>query len=318
MTLTIRRATDEEADLEAIAGVVNQVAPDSPTSVGEMRWSDRTYPGTARFLAEHAGRPIGAATAGRIYMYPPDFPAFWGSVDVLPGERRRGIGSALLRAIAGHTRDAGKSAMHISASEARPEGIAFLRRHGFVEYDRSKTLRLDLRSIATAPSPEPPDGVVLTSLEARPELVAGVHAVALETFPDIPGGGEPMAAGDLDEFRARDVDRPSIPAGGFAVAVEATTDRVIGYASLLLLPGSTTVAWHDMTAVVRDWRRRGVASALKRATIAWALEHGLETLETGSDDANASMRALNQRLGYVPMPDEVTMRGMPDDAMARG
>ena len=79
--------------------------------------------------------------------------------------------------------------------------------------------------------------------------MAGVHAVAIAAFPDIPGGGEPVAAGDLTEFRARDVDRPSIPPGGFAVAIETSTGRVVGYASLLFLPGSTTVAWHDMTAV---------------------------------------------------------------------
>jgi mycothiol synthase len=246
-------------------------------------------------------------------MYGPEFAAFWGSVDVLPSDRRRGVGTALLREIAAHTRAAGKTALHIGASEGRPEGLDFLRRRGFVEYDRSKAVRLDLQGMAP-PSLDPPAGVVLTSLEARPDLVAGVHAVALEAFADIPTGGEPIAAGDFEEFRARDVDRPSIPAGGFAVAVDVATDRVIGYASLLLLPGSTTVAWHDMTAVVRDWRRRGVASALKRATIAWAIEHGLTTLETGNDDANTSMRAVNRRLGYVAMPDEVTMRGMPDEA----
>jgi hypothetical protein len=35
----------------------------------------------------------------------------------------------------------------------------------------------------------------------------------------------------------------------------------------------------------------------------------LTTLETGSDEANAPMRAVNARLGYRPSPDEITMRG---------
>lgn len=79
-------------------------------------------------------------------------------------------------------------------------------------------------------------------------------------------------------------------------------------------PGTTTVAWHDMTAVVRHWRGRGLAGALKRATIVWALDHGLEALETGNDDANAPMRAVNARLGYKPLPDEITMRGIAVEA----
>ncbi len=313
MTWSVRPATAETADLEAIARVVNAATPDNPTSVEEMRWSDEAFPGTARYLAEDAGRPVGAATAGRIYMYPPAFPALWGSVDVRPEARRRGIGSALLRAISSFARSAGKPLLHISVSEGRPGAITFLRGHGFEEYQRSKFLRLDLAGLPKPPI-DPPDGVRLTSLEAQPDLVAEVHAVAVETFVDIPGGGEPISPGDLAEFRARDVDRPSIPAGGFVIAVETATDRVVGYASLILVPGSSTVAYHDMTAVVRAWRGRGLAGALKRATIAWAIDHGLTALETGNDDANAPMRAVNARLGYLPLPDDVTMQGLADGA----
>jgi RimJ/RimL family protein N-acetyltransferase len=64
-----------------------------------------------------------------------------------------------------------------------------------------------------------------------------------------------------------------------------------------------------MTAVDRAWRGRGLATTMKLATIAWAIEHGLTALETGNDEANAPMRAVNARLGYQPLPDEVVMRG---------
>jgi mycothiol synthase len=312
---TIRTATDATADLETIARIVNAVTPDDPTTVDEMRWSDATYPGTARFLAEDGGKTVGAATVGRIYVYPPEFPDLWGSVVVLPESQRRGIGSKLLRTISAHARAAGKTGLHVRATEGQPEGIAFLRSHGFEEYERARMVRLELAG-SRIPAVDPPGGVVLTSLEERPDLVAGVHAVALEALPDIPGG-DPIAAGGLAEFRARDVDRPSIPAGGFKIAVEAATGRVVGYASLIFVPGSTTVAWHDMTAVVREWRGRGVARALKLATIGWAIGHGLEALETGNDDDNAPMRAVNLRLGYQPLPDEVTMRGIADEARIR-
>ena len=310
MTWSIRPASTETADLAAIARIVSTVAPDDPTSVDEMRWSDATYPGTVRFLAEEdGGRVVGAATAGRIHIYPPDYPELWGSVHVVSESRRRGIGSALLRAISDHARAVGKRAIQVSASEGRPEGIAFLLAHGFTELERARTMRLDLAGMKP-PAIDPPAGVRLTSLEERPDLVPGVHAVAMEAFADIPGGDEPIAPGDLAEFRARDVDRPSIPPGGFAVATETGSDRVVGYASLILIPGSTTVAWHDMTAVLRAWRGRGLAGALKRATIAWAIDHGLEALETGTDEANAPMRAVNLKLGYRLLPDEVTMRGL--------
>lgn len=149
--------------------------------------------------------------------------------------------------------------------------------------------------------------MVITTLAARPDLVPGVHAVAVETFPDIPGD-EPMAPGDLAEFRARDIDRPAIPPWGFAIALDPE-DRVVGYASLILVPGGGPVAWHDMTAVSRAWRGKGLAAALKATTIGAAIEHGLTALETGNDIDNAPMRAVNARLGYRPLPDLLTMRG---------
>ena len=93
------------------------------------------------------------------------------------------------------------------------------------------------------------------------------------------------------------------------MAVDDATGDAVAYASLLFVPGSTTVAWHDMTAVRRAFRGRGLATILKRATIAWAIDHGLEALETGNDVENAPMRAVNARLGYAPLPDELTMRG---------
>jgi len=307
------RAVTEDADLEVLAGIVNATTPEDPTNLDEIHWSDATYPGSTRYVAELDGRSVGAATVGRIYMYPPEHPALWGFIGVLPEARRQGIGERLLREISDAARAAGKSGLHMACNEDRPEGIEFLVHRGFAELERSKSTKLDLAGVPVPVVEAPPD-IELTTLAARPDLVAGVHQVALETFADIPGGDEPMAVGDLAEFRARDVDRAPIPKDAFFVALDAG-GRVVGYASLMLLPGSTTRAYHDMTAVLRAFRGRGIARALKLATIAWAIEHGLAVLETGNDEANAPMRALNARLGYRPMPDEIAMRGPLFDGM---
>lgn len=302
------RTITADADLERLVAIVNATSPDDPTSLDEIHWSHATYPVTTRYLAEVDGQAVGAATTGRIYMYPPEHPGFWGAIAVLPEARRQGIGGRLLRAISDGARSAGKTELHIGCSEDRFQGIDFLAHRGFAELERSKSARLELAGLR-APTVVPPPGIELTTLAARPDLVVGVHAVAVETFDDIPGGDDPMAAGDLAEFRARDVDRPSIPKDAFFVAVDPDTGRAVGYASLLMVQGSATTAWHDMTAVLRAYRGRGIAQVLKAATIAWALDNGLTALETGNDEGNAPMRAVNARLGYRPLPDAVTMRG---------
>ena len=314
-TVAIRPA-ETDADLAAIVAIVDRATPEEPNSVENMQWADATYPGTARFLAELDGRPVGAATVGRIYVHPPEFDGLWATVEVVADARRRGIGQLLFGTISERALAAGKSALHIPVSDAREESVAFLVRRGFREYERAKIVRLELAGLAPPPV-EPPDGIELTTLAQRPDLVHGVHAVAVETFPDIPGGDVPTEAGDFAEFVARDVARPSIPAEAFFVAVESAGGTVVGYASLLFLPGQTRAAWHDMTAVARAWRGRGLARALKHATIGWAIANGLEVLETGNDTDNLPMRAVNLRTGYQPSADRLVMRGPPFGGIMR-
>ena len=309
MTVRIREADLGDADLATFADIVNETTPDDPTSVEVMRWSSAAYPGASRYILEADGRPVGTASVGRIYVFPPDFDAFWATINVLPDARRQGHGSALLAAVSERARAAGKVALHIPASDARPDGIDFLVHRGFRESERNKTVHLELAGM-TAPPVDLPAGVSLTTLAERPDLIEGVHAVAVEAYADVPGGETPMAAGDLDEFRVRDVDRPSIPPAAFFIATEDATGRVIGYANLLLQPPHRRrIAWHAMTGVTREWRGRGVATALKRATIGWAIADGLDVLEAGNDTDNLAMRAVNARLGYVPSPDTVILRG---------
>ena len=304
--LEVRPAISDE-DLEHFARIVSKVCPDDSTTVDEIRWADATYPGGRRFLAWLDGVPVGAGSVGRVYVYPEDFPGLWAIVSVLPEHRRRGVGSALLAAIAEATRATGKTMLIGRTTADRPDTIAFLAHRGFVEHERMKAVRLDLAGLEL-PALDAPAGIEITTLEARPDLVEGVYAVAVEAFPDIPGDG-PMATGTFEEFRARDVDRAIVPRGAFAVGLDRATGRVVGYANLILVPGNPSVAWHDMTAVMRSWRGRGLATALKRATIRWAIANGLEDLITANDMDNASMRAVNSRLGYQPMPDEVSIRG---------
>ncbi len=309
MTIELRTVgAHDDASLRSFVDIVNAVTPEDPTSVDELRWEYDTYPGGVRFLASLEGTPAGAGSVGRIYMYEATFELFWLTLGVLPAARRRGIGTALWVAASLVAREAGKTGFETSLSEAQDEGVAFLKHRGFEITERNKMVNLDLRGMVP-PALDPPVGIEITSLAEHPELEPALHTVAVEAYPDVPSADEPFTSGTLEEFLARDVRRDSIPRDAFAIALDAASGEVVGWASLRLAPGSSTLAWHDMTAVRPAWRGRGIATALKRATIAWAIAHGVDTLETGNDESNAPMRAVNARLGYRPMPDLLVMRG---------
>ena len=62
-----------------------------------------------------------------------------------------------------------------------------------------------------------------------------------------------------------------------------------------------------MTVVRRDWRRRGLALALKRMELAWAAENGFREVVTWTQRGNEGMRRLNELLGYEYRAVTITM-----------
>jgi RimJ/RimL family protein N-acetyltransferase len=54
------------------------------------------------------------------------------------------------------------------------------------------------------------------------------------------------------------------------------------------------------TGTMRAHRGRGLASAVKLASIEWAARNGIVQLATRNDETNAPMLAINRRLGYRP------------------
>ena len=102
---------------------------------------------------------------------------------------------------------------------------------------------------------------------------------------------------------------PGALPGGFALALDES-GNVVGFAALCAIAADPGAAEHLLTGVRRTWRGRGVASALKRAQIAWATGAGYERLITYNDEANAGMRAINARLGYRPYSEQIYVQGV--------
>ena len=102
---------------------------------------------------------------------------------VLPEARRRGVGTALLRASAAHLEDVG---YETAGSMVDDEGsLAFAERFGFRETG-ARSSRC-ARSARDEPRPRVPDGIELVSLAERPDLFRRTYdELALQAFEDMP------------------------------------------------------------------------------------------------------------------------------------
>ena len=55
-----------------------------------------------------------------------------------------------------------------------------------------------------------------------------------------------------------------------------------------------------MTGTLRDYRGRGLALLVKRATLVNAARRGVEFVSTENDETNGPMLRVNEKLGYRP------------------
>jgi GNAT superfamily N-acetyltransferase len=219
--------------------------------------------------------------------------------------RRRGAGTALYSAISDWARERGLDTLEARVADDDPASLAFAQKRGFVEDRREPGVALDLTAIEPPPV-EPPAGIELLSWSERPDLARGMYEVMRDAVPDVPGFEdeelEPFE-GWLKHDMQGPGDRPE------ATFLALAGEEVVGYAKFSLTTARPTIAHHDLTAVKRAWRGRGIARALKRAQIGWAKANGYERLETTNDARNAPMRHINAELGYRPTTGRIFLRG---------
>jgi mycothiol synthase len=286
--------TDE--DLEAMIHVRSLVSPEARPTVVNLRHNLEAKEQLRYLVARAEGEPVACA-----------FIEAWGSVAmadvaVVPAARRRGVGSAMLAEVSRHARDFGKDSVQGEVKESDTESRAFLERRGFVRVGAEKALVLELAAHEAAPV-EPPEGVRIVTRVEEPDRLEEMYAVAVQGDEDIPGS---TGTQTFEDWRAHEIDKPNRRPELMFLALAG--DEVVGYAGLQAYDEQ---AFHGLTVTRRDWRRRGVAIALKRAEIAAAKEAGFKRLLTESEERNEPMRRLNEKLGFVPAPEwsTVVMRG---------
>jgi len=213
---------------------------------------------------------------------------------VLPAARRGGVGTVLLHALAGPLCELGLGA--VRASVADPGSLAFAARFGFAETDRQIE---QMRSVGAEPvAGRPPAGVQVVLLSDRP----GLWGECYERF-----GRQVLA--DFATRAALHVSREDWQAhwASDPMFLAVCDGEVIGCAGLDRDPDQPTRAEHGLTAVRRDWRRRGVAACLKRHILHWAAVHGLTEVSTWTQPGNHAMRRLNEALGYTYGQQTITV-----------
>lgn len=281
------RPVESDADVEAWLQVRRAVLPnESAGTVEQFRArekSDQLY-----LLAEVEGEVVGSGmaamsdSAGRGFVSP----------RVIPEARRQGVGTALLAPLAAHASGLGVDRL---GSHVPDEGSkAFAERFGFAEIDRQVEQVWSVQPVEASV----PDGVELVTVAERLELLEAAYPLAKAGWEDF---ATAEAVSVLREDFVR--DDATLPEGSF---VALAGGEIVGFSGLCA-SDFDGVAEDGLTVVRRDWRRRGLARALKARELEWAAANGYREVFTWTQRGNDGMRALNEQLGYVYRDVSITM-----------
>ena len=312
--MTIRPFNYSDTDYQAICDVSNAVWPDRPsvpqgTKENDKRRDPKYY--FQRLVVEKDEGIVASAIYGESdWTHVPG--KFFVRMQVHPDHQRQGIGTTLYDRIMSDLAERSPTIFESHAREDRPQGMNFLEKRGY-----NRTLKEQMSELAVADfDPEPfawTAGLTeKTGVEIRTvaELVAaGVEweremwELEYELLQDVPTD-DPVTKQPFERW----VDwhtHPSFVPEAYFIAIR--DGRFVGVTSLWQSMAEKDMLHTELTAVVRDLRRKGIATALKVRAIKFARERGARAIKTENEENNP-MYDLNVRLGFRPIPAWWTYR----------
>lgn len=293
-----------EADYPAYAAVHNSVFADYPESEEHLARNDSLRNPKylwKRWVWEEESRVLGIGYYGQdSWNYHPR--KFYVEVMVTPEARRRGIGAALYEHVVEAVAEHDPEKLFSLVNEKWDESMRFAVSRGFEDGMRLTESRFDFQTFD--PKVFEADiekvreqGIVIRSwaeLEGDPELERELYAVAQQLLSDMPST-TPYDPPPFELWRERALESQYFLPELYLIALDG--ERMIGVSNFWgceIKDRANT----GLTGVLAEYRKRGIATALKIRAISSARAAGYRDTLTWNAEENAGMLGINTRLGF--------------------
>ncbi|MEH7444260.1 GNAT family N-acetyltransferase [Bacillus sp. JJ1122] len=303
-------------DYEQVATLLNLIEPGAATAQS-LEEEDRHIPAASNLKLNEDGLLVGFGRTrvvaenedGQIIGYGAAFRAPWvdpGSVGsvfcVHPDFRGEGVGGRILNHIENWAVENRASILSSVVMDWIEESLPFVEKHGFSVDAHVFDLILDLAQFGSPSFDETIQEVKDSGVEfltladlSGEDSEAKLYELCVETAKDNPGqyGGLPPFDQWRKEFLPEDISRKDW------VFVAVDGERFAGVTQLFSTEDEG-VLYTNYTGVLKEYRGRGIAKALKLISIDAARKVGAHTMTTDSEEQNTPMQHINRSLGYIP------------------
>ena len=303
-----------EGDYPALAPISNAVWSNWPTTKGEIQRKDsRRDPRGVwrRWVAESDGSIVGfGGYLQHSWSFHPR--RFDLELNLHPSHQGKGIGKALFGTVVDTLMPLNPLSLGAWTKEDHPRALRFLRERGFVQEMRELESLLLLGGFrpgdwAHALDRLGKEGYTLIPwrlLDKGERARHALHDLHFAICKDVPSP-DPPTKSPYEQFAKR-FSEPNFRPDSLFVAI-APDGTWAGMTNLWGSEGSPT-HYTGLTGVLSPHRKRGLATALKAASLTAAKEAGVPDIRTWNEEGNTGMLRINGSLGFKPEPASLGCR----------
>jgi mycothiol synthase len=313
--LSVREGT--AADLERIVEFQNRYArPGRTQTIALARRFETANPEPNRLVLvaeDGTGALVAAASASDGGLMGGGQNRWRANIRVAPEHRGRGLGTQMLERLEMHVRAKNAPKLQGAVRGEEEDGLRFAEKHRYREFHRRYDSYLDVTAFDASRFEDPKTtaaragvridryDVLEADAKDRVAFQRATYDSLSTTQLDIPRP-EPMPPPPPFEA-VREVYFEGETFARDASVIALRGDRVVGASITLVDPEG--VAYTAYTGVDRSERGKGIALAMKLAILERLKERGTNLFGTTNDEANAPMRGINAKLGYVISPPTI-------------
>lgn len=303
----------ESQDFASLSKLWNLVFPEDKHSPEELEFYKNSFKEPYKFgqiIASEEASVIGSASyeqnAG---MYHPH--KFYIRLFVHPEFRGKGIGQKLYDALLQKLEPFEPVSLRVNVKETDTSALHFAQTRKFIETKRDWESVLDLAAFNPEVFKARLEELKTEGYSFKPfaefddqeEMGKAFYELFSTVRLDVPRS-EPATPFSYDFFKENVLDAPDFYPEGTFFALKGTT--LLGL-SQLWKGSSSNDLYTGLTAVTREARGKGVATALKVISLETAKQAGAEQVFTNNDTNNVEMLAVNDKLGFKRLPARLSM-----------
>lgn len=291
-----------ETDYAELTALYNRCRPEVPETEASIRAFDRAFKEEELLNIVAAD---GASLVGAAWAHPHQTGEGQVLVDILAANGEQELADRLYEVALEHLRATTTSVL-VRVRENWVEWLEFYAARGFREYERMWESRLTLATFA----PETFSGAVervtsagidiktLADLPDTEMTQRRLYDVIVELLGDVPFEGT-LNIWPFEVWQRRFWAHPSRRPESFFLALDR--DEIVGVSELRAGARSDWL-YTGLTGVKRNYRRRGIALALKLSALQYARDSGFAVISTQNHMDNRLMLSINEALNFIKEP----------------